>query len=160
MHLLWHFAGTTLICGVQHSPGCTGCLQIREASYFGVMVYTAKSWLCILLACLLGIAPLGSAMAEVHSPIPSQHEHAMPDSMSHDAHHSHQAMTAQECEACASAQACDSHDCPCSQCASCITTFLPVLLDIHFETLSQTIPSGEHGLASYLPSLLFRPPRS
>jgi hypothetical protein len=124
------------------------------------MANVAKNWFCITLACLLGIAPLGRALAEVHSPLPPQHNHSMMGSMSHDGHHTHQEMAAQQCKSCTSSHACDSHDCPCSQCASCITPLLPTLLDIHFNTLSQDIPAGDHGLAIHLPSLLFRPPRS
>lgn len=124
------------------------------------MAKVANNWLCILLACLLGIAPLGRALADVHSPLPVPQGHAMSPAMSHDGPHAAEQMAEQQCEKCISAHTCDSHDCPCSQCASCITSFLPVLLNIHFDTLSQGIPAGEHGTARDLPSLLYRPPRS
>ena len=119
------------------------------------MTGIAKQWLCILLACLLGIAPLGRALAEVHTPQPPQ---AM--TQVHANHHTHPASTAPACDKCDIAQSCDGQDCPCSQCASCITSFLPMLLDIHFETLSQEVPSSEHGPTRDTASLLFRPPRS
>ena len=124
------------------------------------MTKVAKNWFCLILACLLGIAPLGRALAEVHSPLPSPQDHSMMSNASHEGHHAHQEMAAQPCKNCTSPHACNSHDCPCSQCASCITPLLPTLLEIHFEPLSQVLPTSDHGLAIHLPSLLFRPPRS
>jgi len=125
-----------------------------------IMTNKAKNRLCILLACLLGIAPLSRAIAEQHNPLPSQQDHQMSAALQHEGHSPHQLVAAQDCENCASSYPCDSHDYHCNQCASCIHSFLPVLLDIHFRTLSQNMPSGEHGATSYLPSPLFRPPRS
>lgn len=125
-----------------------------------VMMRKVKNGLCIVLACLLGIAPLSRVFAETHSSLPLQHSQELSATMQHGDHDSYQNAAPEECENCVSVHPCNSHNHPCSQCASCITSFLPLLLEIHFESVSNYIGLVEPGLKSHLPSPLYRPPRS
>jgi hypothetical protein len=118
-----------------------------------------KNWLSILLACLLGIAPFSRAMADIHSPPAPQPAHTTYQAMHHGGHLSLPDTAVVECDGYATEHSCDGSDTPCGQCASCVTPVLPVMLDIHFRTVSQLLPAATHGTARHLPSLLFRPPR-
>lgn len=119
-----------------------------------------KNGLPILLACLLGFAPFSRATADIHSPSTAQPVHPATQAMHHhDDHPSPPDRAVADCDGCGAAHTCDGGNSPCGQCASCITPILPVLLEIHFRTVSQRLPAATYSTARHPPSLLFRPPR-
>ncbi len=126
------------------------------------MSQSPKKMLAVMLAILVGLSPLQSAMAgfadsfgqgEAVHQMADRHDGSLAMTTGH-------AMT-QDCEQCkVDTGCCNRHGCSSGHCVSCALALLPMLSLPTHQTASSVLFRTDDGCVSQLSSALFRPPRA
>jgi hypothetical protein len=121
----------------------------------------SRQLLALLLALLMGLAPLQGAVAGMSALSSGDQGMAGMSQMDHGAmmDMASGASVDHDCDQCNSDDCCSGSNCLSGHCATCAMALLPVLTSLVSPTATLRLSQVGDNLRSTLPASLFRPPR-